>query len=183
MQDHPALRPWLPALRSAGLDVNVYADMAPVQWGKLLLNLNNAVNALSGLPLRAQLLDRHLRACTAALIDEALAVLTRAGIRPQSPAGPPPSLVVRVMRLPTPLFRLLAARLLRIDAQARSSMADDLALGRPTEVDAIQGEVLRLAAQLGMAAPLNTRMVALVQGWAQHPMHLSGPALRQALGV
>ena len=182
-QDHPALRPWLPVLRDAGLAMTLHADLAPLQWGKLLLNLNNAVNALSGLPLRSQLLDRHLRACSAALIAETLGLLARAGIRPKSPAGTPPALMVQVMRLPTPLFRLLAARLLRMDAQARSSMADDLALGRATEIDAIQGEVLRLAQRLGLAAPLNARISALVRGWPQHPMQFSGPMLRQTLGV
>ena len=36
-------------------------DMTGVQWGKLLLNLNNALNALSGLPLATQLADRRWR--------------------------------------------------------------------------------------------------------------------------
>ena len=72
-QDHPALRPWLPLL-AAGLPLALRADLAAVQWGKLPLNLNTAVNALSGLPLRAQLLDRDLRCCTAALVTETPAV-------------------------------------------------------------------------------------------------------------
>ena len=46
-----------------------------MQWAKLLLNLNNPVNALSGLPLRDQLLDRDLRSTTAALMAEAIALL------------------------------------------------------------------------------------------------------------
>jgi 2-dehydropantoate 2-reductase len=182
-QDHPALRAWLPLFQAAGLPLTLHADLLPVQWGKLLLNLNNAVNALSGLPLRAQLLDSDLRRCTAALIDETLGLLQRAGITPRSPAGPPPGLIVRVMRLPTPMFRLAAARLLRIDANARSSMADDLTLGRPTEVGAINGEVLRLAQRLGTTAPRNARIAELVQGWPQRPQAWTGAALRQALGV
>jgi len=182
-QDDPALRAWQPLFTRAGLPLALHADLAPVQWGKLLLNLNNAVNALSGQPLRAQLLDRDLRACTAALIDEALGLLARAGIRPAALSPLPPRWLPAVLRLPTPLFRLLAARMLRIDAQARSSMADDLALGRPTEVDAIQGEVLRLAARLGTTAPRNTRIAALVRAWTQRPRPLDGAALRAALGV
>jgi 2-dehydropantoate 2-reductase len=74
---------------------------------------------------------------------------------------------VLVLRLPTPLFRRIAARMLRIDPQARSSMADDLALGRATEIDALSGEVVRLAASLGVRAPLNEAMVARIQ--ALHP--------------
>lgn len=182
-QAHPALTPWWPVLQAAGLPVAVHDDLTAVQWGKLLLNLNNAVNALSGLPLRAQLLDRDLRRCTAALMREALQVLRHAGIRPARLSPLPPALLPAVLELPTPLFRAVAARMLRIDERARSSMADDLALGRVTEVEAINGEVLRLAASLGLAAPHNARLVALVHGWSRLSRPLDGTALRAALGV
>jgi 2-dehydropantoate 2-reductase len=52
--------------------------------------------------------------------------------------------------------------MLRIDEQARSSMADDLALGRPPEVDALCGEVVRLAQAQGLDAPLNRAMLRLM---------------------
>ena len=182
-QDHPALRPWLPLLAAAGLSLALHADLQPVQWGKLLLNLNNAVNALSGLPLRDQLLDRDLRCCTAALIEETLTLLASAGITPARLSVLAPARIPMVLRLPTPLFRLVAARMLRIDAKARSSMADDLALDRPTEVDAIQGEVLRLAERVGSYAPRNASIADLVEAWPDHPQPMRGPALRYALGL
>ncbi|WP_414636844.1 2-dehydropantoate 2-reductase [Aquabacterium sp.] len=182
-QDHAALRHWLPRFHAAGLPMALHADLAPVQWGKLLLNLNNAVNALSGLPLRAQLLDRDLRGCTAALIAETLAVLGRAGIRPAKMSPLPPAWVPSVLRLPTPLFRIVAARMLRIDDKARSSMADDLALGRTTEVDALQGEVIRLATSLGLAAPQNACIRALVLDWPTRRERFTGVALQQAMGL
>lgn len=178
---HAALAPWLPHLAAAGLAVQTHADLRPVQWGKLLLNLNNPVNALAGLPLRAQLLDRDCRRVTAALQAEALGVLAAAGIRPASLTPLAPRWAVQVLRLPTPLFRVVAARMLRIDASARSSMADDLARGRPTEIDAICGAVVRLAQAHGRDAPLNRRMVELLG--APRPATRSGQALRQALGV
>ncbi len=37
--------------------------MAAVQWAKLVMNLNNAINALSGLPLAAELAQRPYRRC------------------------------------------------------------------------------------------------------------------------
>ncbi|MFM2119743.1 MAG: hypothetical protein RL722_1211, partial [Pseudomonadota bacterium] len=59
-QAHPGLAAWLPEFQQAGLPLKLHEDLQPVQWGKLLLNLNNPVNALSGLPLRAELLTaRH----------------------------------------------------------------------------------------------------------------------------
>lgn len=182
-QDHPALHPWREAFARAGLPLQLHADLRAVQWAKLLLNLNNPVNALSGLPLRAQLLDRGYRRVLAALQDEALSALAAAGIAPAKLTPLPPALLPGVLRLPTPLFRMVAARMLKIDERARSSMADDLALGRPTEVDALSGEVARLAASTGGAAPLNERMVKLVQAWPQQPRPIASGPLLQELGL
>ena len=182
-QDDPALRALQPDFARAGLALHLHADLRAVQWGKLLLNLNNPVNALSGQPLRAQLMQRGYRQCLAALQIEALQLLERAGIAPAQVAALPPRRVPTLLRLPTPLFRLIAARMLRIDAQARSSMADDLALGRATEIDALCGEVVRLADTLGLQAPLNARMVALVKAWPQRPVAVDARAMKAALGI
>lgn len=169
-QDDAALLPWLPVFERAGVPLDLRADLPAIQWGKLLLNLNNPVNALSGLPLRDELLQRGYRRCLAALIDEAMAALDAAGIAPAQLAAVPARRLPTVLRLPTWLFRIVAARMLRIDAKARSSMADDLALGRRTEVDAFCGEVVRLAQAHGLAAPRNAKMVALLDGgWPAHP--------------
>lgn len=180
-QDHPALRAWQPVFAAAGLPLALHADLRPVQWGKLLLNLNNPVNALSGLPLRAQLLDHDLRCAFAALQSEALGVLDAAGIRPAQVSTLPPGLLPHVLRLPNWAFERLAARLLRIDAKARSSMADDLALGRPTEIDALSGAIVRLARQHGRTAPRNEKMVELLS--LPEPPRLTGAALRRLLGA
>jgi 2-dehydropantoate 2-reductase len=69
--------------------------------------------------------------------------------------------------------------MLRIDAQARSSMWDDLQRGRITEIDDLCGAVVRLATQVGVAAPRNAAMCKLVA--AHHKgIRLSGPELRSA---
>jgi 2-dehydropantoate 2-reductase len=182
-QDHEALRAWQPRFAAAGVPLELHADLAPLQWGKLLLNLNNAVNALSGLPLRAQLLEREYRVCMAALIDEALGALHAAGIEPAKLTPLPPAALPAALRLPSPIFRVLAFRMLRIDAKARTSMADDLAHGRATEIDALCGEVVRLARQHGTAAPVNERISELVRAWPADPRPRSGRELRAALGL
>lgn len=178
-----ALPPLVEAFASQGLTLQLHADLRPLQWGKLLLNLNNPVNALSGRPLKAQLLERGYRRCLAALQDEALGLLRAAGLAPAKVAAVAPARLPALLRLPSPLFRLLATRMLRIDAKARSSMADDLALGRATEIDALCGEVVRLAHQLGRRAPLNQRMCELVRAWPERPLPYAPRELEEALGL
>ena len=168
-QDDASLRPWVATFERAGVPLDLHGNLLPVQWGKLLLNLNNPINALSGLPLRDQLLQRGYRRCFAALIDEALSVLKRAGIAPAQVAAVPAHRLPGLLRLPDWLFRIVAARMLKIDAKARSSMADDLALGRRTEIDALSGEVVRLAQSIGADAPRNAKMVALLEAAASVP--------------
>ena len=79
----------------------------------------------------------------------------------------PPPLLPFVLRLPDGLFRVLAARMLKIDPQARSSMWEDLERGRPTEVDVINGEVVRLAQSHHVGAPVNARLVELIHAAEQ----------------
>jgi 2-dehydropantoate 2-reductase len=177
-QDHPALRDWVDTFAAAGVPLTLHADLLAVQWAKLLLNLNNPVNALSGLPLRAQLLERDYRRVTAALQREALVALRAAGIAPAQLTPLPARWLPSVLGLPNWLFERVAARMLRIDEDARSSMADDVTRGRRTEIDALCGEVVRLARAHGLDAPLNARMAQLVEG---DPRRRSGRELLREL--
>ena len=75
----------------------------------------------------------------------------------------PAPLLPFVLRLPDTVFRILAGRMLKIDPQARSSMWEDLQQGRRTEIDYLQGAIVRIAAQHGQRAPLSERIIELVR--------------------
>jgi 2-dehydropantoate 2-reductase len=186
VEDAPAARPFAAAARAGGLNLTLRPDMPAVQAAKLLMNLNNAVNALSGLPLREQLGARAYRACLARCQREALAAFRAAGIAPARLGPVPPRWTPLVLRLPDALFRRLAAAGLRIDARARSSMWEDLQRGRPTEIDSLQGEVIALAGRHGLSAPANARLVALVREAERagpgRARPWSGPGLLAELG-
>ena len=172
----------VPAWNAAGLPLELTTDMQSVQWGKLLLNLNNPVNALSDLPLRAQLLDRDYRCVVAALQIEALQALKAADIRPAKVATAPPFLLPHILRLPNALFTRVAARMLRMDSAARSSMWEDFQQGRVTEIDDLCGAVVRLAQTHGTQAPANAAMCRLINSH-QPGQSMSGATLRAALGT
>ncbi|MBB5052329.1 2-dehydropantoate 2-reductase [Afipia massiliensis] len=138
-------------------------DIEGVQWGKLLVNLNNALNALSGLPLRDQLAQRSWRVLFADQMREALAVIKAEGIAPVSTTPLPASFTPFILKLPDALFTKIAASMVKIDPKARSSMWEDLQRGRRTEIDHLQGLIVALAQRHGLKAPLSARIVALIR--------------------
>ncbi len=150
-------------LNMPGLRVDAVKDMKPVQWGKLLVNLNNALNALSGETLLHQLQIRGWRRVLAAQMQETLNVLKFEGIEPARYTAVPVHWVPFILRLPTPLFRRIASQMLKIDPAARSSMQDDLRVRRATEIDALQGAVLKLAAVHNIACPTIDAVVQAIQ--------------------
>jgi 2-dehydropantoate 2-reductase len=146
-----------------GLAMRPTGDIAGVQWGKLLLNLNNAINALSGLPLREQLARRDWRKLFADQIAEGLSAVRAEGIHPVSPTPVPLSWVPHLLRLPDALFAVALAPAMKIDPQARSSMWEDLRRGRRTEIGYLQGVITEIADRRGLKIPLSRRIVARIK--------------------
>lgn len=170
------------AIRAGGGDAVTHVDVPAVQWGKLLLNLNNAVNALSGLPLREMLSDRGYRRILADVIDEGQATLRAASIRVRGVGRIRPGLAPFALRLPDLVFFRAASAMIRIDPEARSSMADDLARGRATEVDELNGEIVAVGERIGRSTPLNAGLVRLVHTRESVPAPpMSAAVLLQAL--
>lgn len=177
-QDHPATRTVAGQVGQRPGRLALVGDMAPVLWSKLLLNLNNAVNALSGRTLIEELKDRDYRWVVAATMDEALQAMKLAGIVPAKLGLVPPQRLPDVMRLPDLLFApFLKAQ--KIDPAARSSMADDFAAGRPTEIDHLNGAVVALARSHKRNPKANAAIVQLVkEAEAGVERRWSGPELR-----
>ncbi|GLQ48084.1 2-dehydropantoate 2-reductase [Dyella lipolytica] len=158
-----AIDAFLPAFAASGTALQLQDNMQAVLWAKLLINLNNPLNALSGLPLREELALRPWRRCLALLQREGLRALDAAGIYPAQLTTLPARWLPNVLSLPDALFNRMAARMLAIDPLARSSTWEDLQAGRRTEVDYINGEIVALAGSNGLRAPANARIVALIR--------------------
>lgn len=159
---HSGLSGLCTAFDAAGIPLEQRDDMLSVMWSKLLLNLNNAINALSGQPLLDELNQRDYRRCLSMAQRETLLLLKKAGIPTIRLMPLPMGLLPTLIKLPDWLFTRLAGKMLAIDPVARSSMWEDLEAGRPTEVDWINGEVVSLAQSLGTEAPVNEILTELV---------------------
>lgn len=146
-----------------GLKMRTTGNIEGVQWGKLVLNLNNALNALAGLPLRKQIGLRPWRRLFADQVAEALAAIKADGVTPVSQTPIPPTWLPSLLRLPDFIFDALLGRTMKIDPEARSSMWEDLQHRRRTEVDYLQGVITEMAARHGLEAPLSHRIVELIR--------------------
>jgi len=164
---NPSMLPHIPLFDRAGLGMAQPQDFLSIQWAKLLLNLNNPINALSGVPLKQELSQRDFRRCLAMAQAEAISLLNVAGIKPAKLTPLPPHWIPKLLTVPTWMFKLLANKMLAIDPLARSSMWEDLEAGRRTEVDYINGEVVALAQQLNREAPVNQRLIDLIKAAEQ----------------
>ncbi len=172
------------SLRKAIEPIQLSDDIDAVQHGKLLLNLNNPVNALSGKTLYAQLRERPYRRVYAAILEEAITVVEGANL-PHAQSGPlPAAKIVKMLRMPNWFFNTLVLPRQKLDPNAQTSMAQDLSVGKPTEIDTINGEICYIAASTGQSAPINTKIVELVKAAETGGQKtFTGEALCNALGV
>jgi 2-dehydropantoate 2-reductase len=133
------------AFTAAGIATTVAANVRAVLWEKLLINVGiNAVTALTGIRNGAVVdLEPARRVSTAAVL-EGLAVARAAGVTVRAD-------------LPTLMFRVALQT-----AGNRSSMGQDIDRRRPTEIDSINGYLVRLGRTLGIATPVNDTLANLI---------------------
>lgn len=173
------------SLSQSGEALKTVPDILSVQWGKLLINLNNGLNTLAGTTLHECLSDKNYRRVLAAQLSEALSVCDQAGISYEPFGKTDHKTTLKIMRLPNLLFHPIMKRVIKIDKSARSSMLDDLEIGRACEIDYLQGEIVTLAAQNGLKAPINQSVLEAVKDafkTGQSP-RLSGAKLLARAGL
>ncbi len=141
----------------------VQQDITAAEYGRLLFDLNNALNAISRLPLRQQLLERNYRLLLAAAMQEWLAVCAARGVKPLAFTCLPNRLLPYILHLPTVLFQYLPAAILPADGQVRSAMWHDLQAGRRTEIMFLNGAVARMAQQHHLRAPVNSLLTECIK--------------------
>jgi 2-dehydropantoate 2-reductase len=131
---------------SSGLRARAFADLRPAQWSKLIFNATvNGVAALTGLPHDRHFAEGDVGELVHALVDEGKRVADAAGIELHDDPWE---------------MNVLATR--RGSAH-HPSMLEDVRAGRPTEVELINGALVREGERLAVPAPLHQALYALVK--------------------
>ena len=163
VDNHADIVPLIEALENAGQGIRASDTIIGDQWAKMIVNLNNGLNTLTGGTLRDGLLQRDYRKALAACVEEAVAVAKANGVTVGTFNGRSPAALMKTLRLPDVAYRLIMQTIVKIDAKARSSMLDDLETGRVSEIDYLQGEVVNRAEMVGLPAPHNAAILQAVQ--------------------
>jgi 2-dehydropantoate 2-reductase len=133
-------------LNQAGIATDISHDMTATLWRKLIVNCAlNAISALSASPYGRMIEGEGAPALMREIVAECVGVAERRG------ASPPADIADAVMKIAASMPHQF------------SSMAQDLRRGRKTEIDALNGFVVRAGEALGVATPVNRTLVALVK--------------------
>lgn len=180
--DDPRL---LAAFRGGGMQVTQVAGESAA-WGKLLINLANAICALTHTTFKDLFTRRELRVIYAAVAGEAVELLERAGIAYKLPMPIPFSVYKKLLTGNTPLLWWIARIKNGLNEGAYPSMVSDIANGRLTEVDQLNGEIVHVGQEHQLPTPLNRKIVELVhqmEAAGQPPPYLKPAELLAALGL
>lgn len=143
-------------LTAAGIMTEVAGDLAPLVWGKLIVN--TALNPLTALTGRCngEVIEPPLGSLFDDLARETARVAAAAGVR--LPFDDP----------------VAHARAIAVATAAnRSSMLQDIEQGRPTEIGALNEAVVAEGARLGVPTPLNRALSVLIRDLEQRRMRSS----------
>ncbi|MEM2924579.1 MAG: 2-dehydropantoate 2-reductase [Methanocellales archaeon] len=132
---------------SAGIKTSIARDMRMKIWEKLIINAGiNAITAITGLKNGEILKFEELKELMRLAIEEAVAVARASGIAIRD------DMVERTEAVA------------RATAENQSSMLQDVKRGKRTEIEAINGAIVKLGERYGIPTPVNRALTALVKG-------------------
>jgi len=134
---------------AAGLDTTVSDNIMGTIWDKLLINVaTGAITGITGLPYGDLYKQPELEACGVAAVAEAMAVAKASGIRLS-------------ITEPSQAWHKAGAGL---PYEFRTSMLQSLDKGSITEIDFVNGSVVRWGQRCGVPTPVNQTLVACMKG-------------------
>lgn len=163
---------------SEAVPVIAIAGFRGAQWTKLVVNMLNAVPAIVGRSVQDVVDDRRLRRVVAASMRETVRVGIARGVRFGRLQGLGNRRLRLFARMPLVIGQVLPW-LMRVrmgSVPNLGSTQQSVRRGQPTEVDFLNGAVVREASALGLSAPVNAALTALVHEVEATGSHL--PAAR-----
>lgn len=141
-------------------------EIEGAMWSKLVVNaLTNSLQALTGKSLNECVNDPVIASFAVAQLKESFGVVRAAGIPLIDVPGAPMKLFSTLMRLPAFLCKaILRKNLGRADEEnTMTSTLQSILRKQPTEIDYLNGELVRLGDKIGFPVPVNKAAVAAIK--------------------
>lgn len=133
-------------LQAAGIGTTIAGDIEATLWSKLVINCAfNALSAVAGIPYGPMLEVEGVRDVVASAVQEAVMVARASGV------AMPDDILEQILKIPAAMPNQM------------SSTAQDVARGKPSEIDFLNGYVVRKGAELGIATPTNQALQVMVK--------------------
>ncbi|MDE5457988.1 2-dehydropantoate 2-reductase [Bradyrhizobium sp. CSA112] len=143
-------------LQAAGIRTTIAEDIDRTLWSKLIINCAfNALSAVAGIPYGPMLEVEGTRDVVTSAVQEAVSVARASGVSISD------DIIEQILKIPAMMPNQM------------SSTAQDLARGKPSEIDFLNGYVVRKGAELGIATPTNHALQVMVK-LAERGKELSG---------
>ena len=153
---------------------SVTQNLPGVRWTKLLFNVAaSGVSAALG-ATGGQIMDND-KACDVVILVMVEAVLTAQalGISLEPMRGADPSILLDIARADMGNARGLLKALITDMRDAKASMLQDLEKGLPCEVESLNGYLERKAAEVGITAPVNAQVAAIIRDIQENKLSLA----------
>ena len=162
LESQPAGSPALAVLKAAGITADVSDNVRGALWFKLILNCAyNAISAITQLPYGQMVPGVGVRDLMHDVVAECLQVAQADGVEIAGDVDAGIALIFNGM------------------PHQLSSTAQDLARGKPSEIDYLNGTIVRLGQQHLIATPANRALWALVKLLEQKAALSVGPPAAQ----
>jgi len=142
----PASEMLAQTLDAAGIRTTIADDIEVTQWSKLVTNCAfNALSAVAGISYGPMLEVEGTRDVVASAVQEAVMVARASGV------SMPEDILEQILKIPAAMPNQM------------SSTAQDVARGKPSEIDFLNGYVVRKGAELGVPTPTNQALQVMVK--------------------
>lgn len=178
------LLPMVAEILNQAIPTQISANIRGAHWLKLLVNVNNALPAITNRTVQEIYADPYLSQLMIRLLREGLAVVQRAGIKLESLPDVSVALIRLLGRLPVRLAARLASAKVRRTVSTLpvlGSTLQSLRRHRSTEIDYLNGEIVRLGTEVGVPTPLNAMVVKMVHRVEKQGRFLGANAIREAI--
>ena len=178
------LLPMVAEILNHAIPTQISANIRGAHWLKLLVNVNNALPAITNRTVQEVYADPYLSQLVVRLLREGLAVVQRAGIKLESLPDVSVALIRLLGRLPVRFAARLASAKVRRTVSTLpvlGSTLQSLLRHRSTEIDYLNGEIVRLGTEVGVPTPLNAMVVKMVHRVEKQGRFLGANAIREAI--